>query len=350
MLPLIGFLYGPLNVEGQFFSVTISRLICQPNLTFEASSTFRGQLSSLANKIDNNEGKIEENSGKVNQNEDDIETNQDSIVTHQNNIVTNQNNIETHQNNIVTNQNNIETNQKNVNKINLKIADHKAIVDKNEAKMEEHSAKVSQNAANIETNQKNIDRLNVKLVDHKSILDINEAKISQNEVNIETNQENIDRINVKIADHKVILDDNKKKITNNTEELKLSQLRKVFAKCQNKWCLQKGLTKPQHTKCESVTNNGQTCNNPEIKYGTTTGGLPAKHRYNNYEIWCEQLGGVYADHTFGTRSGYALWGNTGYDENGLWHWAAWYGNYWYNKPLTTYETKSNFIISITCTN
>ena len=55
------------------------------------------------------------------------------------------------------------------------------------------------------------------------------------------------------------------KITNNDEELGL------FAKCQNKWCLQKGLQKPQHTKCESVTNKGQTCNNPEIKYGTSTG-------------------------------------------------------------------------------
>ena len=79
LLPLRGFLYGPLNVAGQFFAVTISRLICQPNLTFEASSTFRGQLLSLANKIDNNEEKIEENSDKVNQNEDDIETNHDNI-------------------------------------------------------------------------------------------------------------------------------------------------------------------------------------------------------------------------------------------------------------------------------
>ena len=57
----------------------------------------------------------------------------------------------------------------------------------------------------------------------------------------------------------------KTKITNNVEDLG------IFAKCRNKWCLQKGLSKPQHTKCESVTNNGQTCVNPEIKYGTTTG-------------------------------------------------------------------------------
>ena len=137
LLTLIGFLYGPLNVGGQFFSVTINCLICQPNFTFEASSTFRGQLLSLGNKIDNNEEKIEDNLDKVNQNEDDIDTNQNSIVTNQNNIVTNQNNI---------------------------------------------------------------DQINVKLPYHKFILDINEAKIIQNEVNIKTNKENIDQINVEIAD------------------------------------------------------------------------------------------------------------------------------------------------------
>ena len=29
LLPFRGFLYGPFNVEGQFFAVTISRLICK---------------------------------------------------------------------------------------------------------------------------------------------------------------------------------------------------------------------------------------------------------------------------------------------------------------------------------
>mgnify|MGYP001450140262 CR=1 FL=1 len=44
----------------------------------------------------------------------------------------------------------------------------------------------------------------------------------------------------------------KTKTTNNVKDLG------IFAGC-HKWCLQKGLSKPQHTKCESVTNNGQTC-------------------------------------------------------------------------------------------
>ena len=58
LLPLRGFLYGPLNVAGQFFAVTISRLICQPNLTFEASSSFKGQIVSLATKLILMKGKL----------------------------------------------------------------------------------------------------------------------------------------------------------------------------------------------------------------------------------------------------------------------------------------------------
>ena len=135
LLTLIGFLYGPLNVGGQFFSVTISRLICQPNFTFEASSTFR--LLSLGNKIDNNEEKIEDNLDKVNQNEDDIDTNQNSIVTNQNNIV---------------------TNQKNIDQLNVKLPYHKFILDINEAK-------IIQNEVNIKTNKENIDQINVEIAD-----------------------------------------------------------------------------------------------------------------------------------------------------------------------------------------
>ena len=51
----------------------------------------------------------------------------------------------------------------------------------------------------------------------------------------------------------------------------------IFSDCNNQWCLQQGLNKPQHTKCESVTNNGYTCNNPQIKYGSVEGGIPREH-------------------------------------------------------------------------
>ena len=30
----------------------------------------------------------------------------------------------------------------------------------------------------------------------------------------------------------------------------------------------------QYTRCKRVSNNGRTCHNPEIRYGTTVGGKP----------------------------------------------------------------------------
>ena len=138
----------------------------------------------------------------------------------------------------------------------------------------------------------------------------------------------------------------KTKITNNEEELG------VFAKCQNKWCLQKGLQKPQYTKCESVENKGKTCINPEIKYGTTTGGLPIEYSLNDYEKWCEQLGGFYADHCIGRRTGYMVWGCTGYDDPENWHWCDVVNFYWYSQSFDwSYHpgTFHHFITRITCT-
>ena len=124
----------------------------------------------------------------------------------------------------------------------------------------------------------------------------------------------------------------------------------IFTNCHNEWCLQKGLQKPQYTKCESVTNNGKTCNNPEIKYiysYTVTVGFPWEFSSNNYEKWCEQLGGVYVGHTFGTRRGHPVIGCT-LDAQGRmtdprnWHWCE----YWYDY----HATSNKFITSITCMN
>ena len=121
----------------------------------------------------------------------------------------------------------------------------------------------------------------------------------------------------------------------------------IFSDCDTEWCLQQGLTLPQHTKCEFVTNNGNTCNNPQIKYGSTEGGLPRENGGNDYEMWCNQLGGAYDSHTLGSRTGYSVFGSTGYDDN-VWHWADWSDGYWYNSALGNWEDQSNFITSITC--
>ena len=46
-----------------------------------------------------------------------------------------------------------------------------------------------------------------------------------------------------------------------------------FRSCINNWCYQHG-TMGQYTRCKRVSNNGRTCHNPEIRYGSTVGGKP----------------------------------------------------------------------------
>ena len=133
-------------------------------------------------------------------------------------------------------------------------------------------------------------------------------------------------------------------------EIDMSAPLGVFSDCNNQWCLQKGLNKPQHTKCESVTNNGNTCNNPLIKYGSVEGGIPRTHGSNDYNKWCDQLGGAYDSHTVGSRTGYCVFGSSGYDDN-VWHWADCSDGYWYNTTLDSYKNNySGYITSITCDN
>lgn len=131
----------------------------------------------------------------------------------------------------------------------------------------------------------------------------------------------------------------------------------IFAKCQIEWCLQKGLQKPQYTRCQYVENSGTTCINPQIKYGTNSyRGLPREDSGNDYEKWCEQLNGgvpsVYVNYTLGQRTGYALRGCTGADDYGNptnWHWCDWVDNgYWFNQSLDFHIVSSDFITSITC--
>lgn len=121
----------------------------------------------------------------------------------------------------------------------------------------------------------------------------------------------------------------------------------IFSDCNNQWCLQQGLNKPQHTMCESVTNTGDTCINPQIKYGSVEGGIPMDHFGNDYERWCAQLGGAYDSHTVGSRTGYCVYGGSCCDDN-VWHWADCTGGYWYNATLDSWQERSNYFTSITC--
>ena len=122
----------------------------------------------------------------------------------------------------------------------------------------------------------------------------------------------------------------------------------TFSDCDNQWCLQQGLNKPQHTKCESVTNNGDTCINPEIKYGSVEGGIPRAFNNNGLDKWCNQLGGAYDSHTVGSRTGYCVFGSYHYDDI-VWHWSDCSDGFWYNETLDSYKENYNFYItSITC--
>jgi cysteine-rich repeat protein len=119
------------------------------------------------------------------------------------------------------------------------------------------------------------------------------------------------------------------------------------------WCPQAG-TKEQSTRCESVGNNGKTCNNPFIKYGVVENGVPASHGGNDFPKWCQQLGfaNFSGQVSYGNRSCQApqgrLFGCNGYDEN-IWHWCDWQDGNWYNQALNYPQCDDGQeITSITC--
>ena len=80
-----------------------------------------------------------------------------------------------------------------------------------------------------------------------------QADIATHDADIATNAANVASNAVAIAD-----------IDAQIEDL---QPTGIFESCINEWCLQSGLTYPQYTKCESTTDNGQTCIKPGIRYG-----------------------------------------------------------------------------------
>ena len=90
--------------------------------------------------------------------------------------------------------------------------------------------------------------------------------------------------------------------------------------------------------------------NPEIRYGSTTGGIPLQSRELHFNRWCQQLGfGRYKEHTYGIRSGYCVYGCYEYDDF-RWHWCDCKGGIWYNRAFSNrnHKTDDDFITSITC--
>jgi len=126
----------------------------------------------------------------------------------------------------------------------------------------------------------------------------------------------------------------------------------TFTGCVDSWCLQEG-TLGQYTQCESVSPDGLTCYNPEIRYGSVEGGIPTQHGGNRYDEWCQQLGfasdnGV----TLGTRSAASpnghVFGCTAYDES-TWHWCDWQDGDWLDESLDYHSPGTgNEITSFSC--
>lgn len=111
-------------------------------------------------------------------------------------------------------------------------------------------------------------------------------------------------------------------------------------------------TKQQYPRCAAVSNGGITCNNPEIRYGTVTGGVPYEHSGNNFTAWCLQLGfASYTSVTYGSRACNAplgqLFGCSSYDET-LWHWCDWQDGSGYNPSLDYHNCSTRSITGITC--
>ena len=50
LLPLIGYFYGPLEVEGQSFAIRFGQLTCEANMDVENDSTIESQLYNLHQK------------------------------------------------------------------------------------------------------------------------------------------------------------------------------------------------------------------------------------------------------------------------------------------------------------
>ena len=106
-------------------------------------------------------------------------------------------------------------------------------------------------------------------------------------------------------------------------------------------------TSRQFTKCETVSSDGKTCYNPEIRYGSTVGGHPGKHSNNNILQWCQQLfpESTNGDATYSNSSsvnagnGPLFWSKSG-DEYGY-HWADWMDDHSIDAGMQNWATSGH---------
>jgi len=118
------------------------------------------------------------------------------------------------------------------------------------------------------------------------------------------------------------------------------------------WCPQIGPLE-QYTRCQEVLDDGKTCINPEIRYGSTVGGIPSEHPGNALAAWCMQLGFQnFVAVEYGKRDDCIaphgqVFGCMKYDDR-VWHWCDQQDGFWRDSTLD-YPCKSvPLIVSVTC--
>ena len=95
----------------------------------------------------------------------------------------------------------------------------------------------------------------------------------------------------------------------------------------------------QATKCDgSVEGDVFVCENPVISYGCVDGGIPSKHRSNDYTKWCNEMGFGRQDGSVQTKpetiskpNGWLHWCSS-YDESNK-HWCDNQDGTWLNEAL-----------------
>ena len=131
-----------------------------------------------------------------------------------------------------------------------------------------------------------------------------------------------------------------------------------FNSCIHDWCLQKGPNR-QYTRCKTVSKDGRTCYNPTIRYGSTIGGHPVKHKLNDIDDWCRQLFpttikgqgiATYSTNYHILVKGALFWCPTYYttfDEKNA-HWCDWVDGYWKDSALNSNGYGYLLMESVTC--
>lgn len=233
------------------------------------------------------------------------------------------------------------------------IQTNNAIIGNNTYEIAKNTENIATHDEEIATNAANITNIDAQIEDTVDMISSMQADIGTNAANVVVNVAGIDSNSNNIQTNNAIIGTNTNQIATNAANIASILPTGIFKNCVNQWCLQNGLTYPQYTKCESIADNGWTCNKPGIRYGNVYGpGRPSINGGNDYDLWCQQLGGSnYVTHSEGNAAGYpsefCVFGCTEYDDTN-WHWCDCKDGYWYNESLDNIRYNFNSVVNITC--